>query len=136
MRTTKAVAALWLAAGLALGAGCRSAPVERATVHEVDAVQAAKVLDAWSSPFVLDVSPPDDYASGHIAGAVNIPRSQLWFRMYDVPADQSTVILVYDSHGERAGEAAQQLRDEGYFRVYRLRGGLDAWRAAGLPVEP
>ena len=105
-------------------------------MHPVDPPQAEALLDAWTNAFVIDVSPPEEFERAHVPGAVNIPRSQLWFRMYDVPADQGVVILVYDTHGQRSLAAALQLRDEGYYRVYALRGGLDAWRAAGLPVAP
>lgn len=129
---------LWpaiLAAAAVLMAACATR-LEPDRVHPVDPVEAAALLDAWTNAFVLDVSPPEEFAQAHLRGAVNIPRSQLWFRMYDVPADQSVVVLIYDAHGHRSLDAALQLRDEGYFRVYALRGGLDAWRAAGLPITP
>ncbi len=121
------------AAVLLSAAGC-GMRVEPDRVRPIDPPEAQSLLDAWTNAFVLDVSPPDDYDAAHLPRAVNIPRSQLWYRMYDVPDDQGTFILVYDADGSRALDAALQLRNEGYFRVYALRGGLKAWRAAKLPV--
>jgi rhodanese-related sulfurtransferase len=83
-------------------------------------------------PFVLDVREPDEYHSGHIAGAKLIPLGQLNQRMKELPQDRE--ILCVCQSGSRSGNAARQLASAGY-RVINLKGGLIAWEWARLPMK-
>lgn len=84
---------------------------------------------------VLDVRPPEEYAAGHLPGAVNIPLSQLEQHLDDL--DPSTEVVAYcrGPHCVLAFDAVARLREQG-FEARRLDGGLPEWRLAGLPVEP
>lgn len=82
---------------------------------------------------VLDVRTPEEYAAGHVPGAVNIPYDQLAQRLTDVPKDKDVVL--YCQSGRRAMLAASTLADHGYTRLGHLEGDIRAWRDNGRPVE-
>jgi ArsR family transcriptional regulator len=83
---------------------------------------------------VLDVRPEDEFALGHLPGAINVPLGQLKRRLAKL--DRSTEIVAYcrGAYCVLSFEAVAQLRAKG-FKVRRLEDGLPEWRAAGLPIE-
>jgi phage shock protein E len=83
--------------------------------------------------FVLDVRSPEEYASGHVPGAVNIPYDQIASRIAEVPKDQDVVL--YCKSGRRAGIAAEVLAGQGYTRLQHLEGDIVAWVDKGRPIE-
>ena len=83
--------------------------------------------------YVLDVRSPEEYASGHVPGAINIPYDQIASRMAEVPKDQDVVL--YCKSGRRAGIAAEVLAGQGYERLQHLEGDIVAWVEKGRPVE-
>jgi rhodanese-related sulfurtransferase len=80
---------------------------------------------------LLDVRTPEEFSSGYIAGAVNIPVQSLAARLSEIPRDQPVVI--YCRSGNRSALAAEILADAGYSTIYDM-GGIQAWQAQGLPV--
>ena len=82
--------------------------------------------------FVLDVRTPQEYAEGHVPGAVNVPYDQLASRLADVPKDKDVVL--YCKSGRRAGIAADVLTANGYTRLSHLEGDMHAWVEKGRPV--
>jgi len=85
------------------------------------------------STYVLDVRSPEEYASGHVPGAVNIPYDQVASRIAEVPKDKDVVL--YCKSGRRAGIAAEVLAGQGYERLQHLEGDIVAWVDKGRPVE-
>ncbi len=83
--------------------------------------------------YVLDVRSPEEYASGHVPGAVNIPYDQIASRIAEVPKDKDVVL--YCKSGRRAGIAAEVLAGQGYTRLQHLEGDIVAWVDKGRPVE-
>jgi rhodanese-related sulfurtransferase len=83
---------------------------------------------------VLDVRPPEEYASGHVPGAVNVPLKELARRLQELPQGQEIVAYCRGPHCVLAFEAVAQLREKGY-QARRLEDGFPEWREAGLPVE-
>ena len=83
---------------------------------------------------VLDVRPPEEYASGHVPGAVNVPLKELARRLEELPQGQEIVAYCRGPHCVLAFEAVAQLREKGY-QARRLEDGFPEWREAGLPVE-
>ena len=83
--------------------------------------------------FVLDVRTPQEYAEGHVPGAVNVPQDQLASRLAEVPKDKDVVI--YCRSGRRSVLAADVLAANGYSRLSHLEGDMNAWLAKGRPVE-
>lgn len=86
---------------------------------------------------VLDVREPDEYAAGHLPGAINIPRGLLEFRLGGSPAldRRDLKVLLYCKTSGRAALAAATMKEMGYLDVQSVAGGFDAWQAAGLPVS-
>jgi rhodanese-related sulfurtransferase len=82
---------------------------------------------------VLDVRPPDEYASGHIPGAVSVPLEELEQRLASLPRDTEIVAYCRGPYCLLAPQAVELLRERG-FRARRLEDGLPEWRLAGLPV--
>jgi rhodanese-related sulfurtransferase len=106
----------------------------KARVQEVplqDAEQAIRDADV-----LVDVREADEFAAGHLGGAVHISRGMLEFKFSANPALQSRdlKVLLYCKTSGRAALAAAVLHDMGYLNVHSLAGGFDAWVAAGKPV--
>ncbi len=83
---------------------------------------------------VLDVRPPDEFAVGHVPGAVNIPLGELEARLAELDPDHEIVAYCRGPWCVLSFEAVAALRARG-FKIRRLEDGLPEWRAAGLPVE-
>lgn len=83
---------------------------------------------------LLDVRPGEEYAHGHVPGAVNIPLEELEQRLDELPAGQEVVAYCRGPYCLLAVEAVALLRRQGR-RARRLEEGFPEWRAAGGPVE-
>lgn len=83
---------------------------------------------------VIDVRPPEEYAQGHIAGALNIPLDKLKQRLRELPRNREIVAYCRGPWCVLSYEAVAQLRKAG-IRARRLEEGLPEWRRAGMPVE-
>jgi ArsR family transcriptional regulator len=83
---------------------------------------------------VLDIRPADEYALGHLPGAINIPLSELEVRLAEIEPGHEIVAYCRGPYCVLSYEAVAALRARG-FTVRRLEDGLPEWRAAGLPVE-
>lgn len=83
---------------------------------------------------LLDVRPEDEYAAGHLPGALNIPLSELERRLTDIPKDREVIAYCRGPYCVLSFEAVAALRARGYL-VRRLEDGYPEWQAAGLPIE-
>lgn len=83
---------------------------------------------------VLDVRPEDEFAVGHLPGALNIPLGELERRLGELPANREIVAYCRGPYCIFSFEAVAALRARGYV-VRRLEDGYPEWKAAGLPVE-
>ena len=88
--------------------------------------------DHGQRPLVLDVRTPEEYAAGHVPGAVLIPHDQLAMRLDALGRDRP--IVVYCRTGRRSGLAETLLRQHGH-EVSQLQGSWQAWQAAGLEFQ-
>ena len=96
--------------------------------------------EAWlSSPprdaLLLDVRSREEFAKGHVPGAVNIPHDELAGRLGELPGGKDRALVVYCESGRRAGRAESLLAEQGYSNLHHLEGDMKAWRAAGRPTE-
>ena len=82
---------------------------------------------------VLDVRPPDEFALGHIPGAVNIPLSALSQHLSAFKRSREIIAYCRGTYCVLSFEAVALLREKG-FKVRRLEDGMPEWRVAGLPV--
>lgn len=83
---------------------------------------------------VIDVRPPEEYNSGHVPGAVNIPLKELVRRLSDLPEGREVVAYCRGTWCVLSFDAVATLREKG-LSARRLEEGYPEWKAAGLPVE-
>jgi ArsR family transcriptional regulator len=107
--------------------------------HARDALEAVSREDLISRlrdglVTVLDVRPEDEFALGHIPGALNIPLGKLEHRLGEIPADREVIAYCRGPYCVFSFEAVAALRARGYL-VRRLEDGYPEWKAAGLPIE-
>ncbi len=112
-----------------------SAPTEGDADGPITVAELLERIDRGETLRVLDVRSEGEFAAGHVPRAVNIPFTQLLFRMDDVPGTAADELIVYCGHGPRAYIAAAALRHGGRRRIVYLRGHWAAWQAAGLRGE-
>jgi ArsR family transcriptional regulator len=107
--------------------------------HARDALEAVSREDLISRlrdglVTILDVRPEDEFALGHLPGALNIPLGKLEDRLGELPADREVIAYCRGPYCVLSVEAVAALRARGYL-VRRLEDGYPEWKAAGLPIE-
>jgi len=107
-------------------------PQRQATLVRRQPAELAASLARADAPLVLDVRGPGEWDAGHIEDALLVPLAQLEQRLDEVPADRDVVVQC--KSGYRSSVAASLLARHGRTRIADLVGGIDAWRAAELPV--
>lgn len=113
--------------------------IVRENFHSRDALQPVRrdellKMARDGEAVVIDVRPADEYAAGHIPGAVNVPLESLprWLRQ--LPKEQEVVAYCRGPYCMLAFDAVDKLRRRGY-RARRLEDGFPEWQASRLPVE-
>ncbi len=96
-------------------------------------VEAVRLINDRHA-LVLDVRAPADFKKGHILNALNVPQTRLGERLGELGKDTARPIVVYCALGGVAAQASHTLKKAGYTEVYPIRGGLNSWLAASLPV--
>ena len=102
-----------------------------------ETVDATVFADEIKNPetVLIDVRHPDEYATGHIAGAENIDvLNDDFINKVESQLSKDKTVAVYCGLGKRSPVAAEKLSDAGY-KVLNLAGGLQAWKQAGFSVE-
>jgi rhodanese-related sulfurtransferase len=100
---------------------------------KVSAADAVQLINRERA-VLIDVSEPAEYAAGHVAGSRNVPLGSLEGSR-DLPKNKALPLVVVCPTGTRAPRAVAVLRKLGFENARSLAGGLNAWRAANLPVE-
>jgi ArsR family transcriptional regulator len=103
---------------------------------ELEAVSRAELVARLKDGLVtvLDVRPQQEYAMGHLPGALNVPLEELERRLSELPKGQEIVAYCRGPYCVLSFEAVAVLRARGY-QVRRLEDGFPEWKAAGLNVE-
>ena len=84
---------------------------------------------------VIDVSETEEFATGHVAGAKNLPLNQLEEKLPNAVKNKALPLILVCPTGARAGRAMAMAKKLGYEQAQALGGGLKAWKEANLPVE-
>ena len=110
---------------LLLLAGC-GAQSEESTYRQINAEEAAALMEKESSYIILDVRTAEEYSEKHIPGAVNIPNETIGTE--DIPElpDKEQLILVYCRSGNRSKQASEKLVKQGYTNIVEF-GGINDW---------
>lgn len=127
-------------------AGCSSESSSRATTQSVSAasssggivtVSAEAFRTAIADPgvIVLDVRTPEEYAAGHIAGAVNVNFNDASFDAQLQSLDREAAYAIYCQSSNRSGQAVAKMRELGFTTITELADGIVSWANAGYPIE-
>jgi len=106
----------------------------KSEIAEVDAAGARALLAAGDAPLLVDVRERDEWAEGHIPGAVHVPRGHLESRIEQVAPDRKRQLLLYCAGGSRSAFATKTLEGLGYENVVNLEGGFTDWKRNGGDV--
>lgn len=103
---------------------------------DLEAITIPDLLDRLQTGSVtlLDVRPSEEYAAGHLPGAINIPLAELTQRLQELPADAEVVAYCRGPYCALSHEAVALLKHQG-FTALRLQEGYPEWKAEGLPVQ-
>jgi rhodanese-related sulfurtransferase len=106
----------------------------KSRVHEVPLAEADAAIQR--ADVLLDVREADEFAAGHLPGAIHASRGLLEFKLSGSPAlaARDLKVVLYCKTSGRAALAAAVMQDMGYLDVVSIAGGFDAWAAAGKPV--
>ena len=95
------------------------------TFREITVDEAVAIMASETNYIILDVRRPDEYAEGHIPGAINVPNETIGTSEIPELPDKSQLILVYCRSGRRSKEAAGKLVSLGYTNIVEFGGILD-----------
>ena len=102
---------------------------KRATVLEVtQLINRGKTI-------IVDVRNPEEFATGHLPDAKNIPLAELPKRMTELEKFKTRTIVVVCQKGSRSASAVALLTKAGYTEATSLEGGIDEWNKQGLPLK-
>ena len=92
-------------------------------------------LDSFEAKQVIDVRTPQEFAQGHIAGAININYHNPQFKelIKALPKDQTT--FIYCHSGGRSRSALKSFEKENFKSIYELKGGMSDWKREKFPTE-
>ncbi len=104
--------------------------------QEIDTVTAISMIN-HDDAVVMDIRPEKDFNQGHILNAINLgPEQYLSTGLFsDLSLPDHAPIIIYCRHGVDSARIAALLSREGKGRIFKLKGGLRSWMAAGLPVQ-
>lgn len=125
---------------LACGGGTSAPPTPETTAtsqgstRDVDVNTLASDLGAGRVPLLIDVRTPEEFASGHVPGARNIPVDQLEARLAELEDFSGGEIYLVCRSGGRSARGADALAGHG-FRTVNVAGGTLAWVEAGHATE-
>ena len=104
------------------------------TAPAVPEIDVDALLERRLDALVLDVREPEEYARhGHVPGAINVPQADLAARLNELPRDRP--LLTVCRGGVRSLRAGQYLKQAGFGDVASVKGGTEAWRAAGNRLD-
>lgn len=124
-------------AALALSAAAVSyaSEAEEATPLIDQASLLKRIEHKDSALLILDVRTPEEYAAGHVPGAINIPYTHLPARISEIADAGDKDIVVYCAVGVRAERGAKRLRANGFKHLLHLEGDMKAWEEKKRPLE-
>ena len=94
--------------------------------RQVSSAEAQEIMESESNYIILDVRREDEYASGHIPGAINVANETIIDKEPDELPDKDQLILVYCRCGNRSKQASAKLAKVGYTNIVEF-GGIGEW---------
>lgn len=107
--------------------GCAVSTDKDVTYTQITMSEAVEMMEIESDYIILDVRRPDEFATGHIPNAINIPNEGIGTDEISELPDKDQLILVYCRSGNRSKQASQKLVKLGYSNVVEF-GGINDWK--------
>ena len=98
----------------------------RSEYRQISSAEAQKLMESESNYIILDVRREDEYASGHIPGAINVANESIVDKEPKELPDKDQLILVYCRSGNRSKQASEKLANMGYTNIVEF-GGIHEW---------
>lgn len=105
------------------------------TSNQISQQELVTQIEAGTAPLILDVRTAEEYAAGHIPGAVNIHFREIDARLDEISLPGNGSIVIYCERGIRAAIAERTLREAGIYTVLHLEGDISKWRQNNLPLD-
>jgi rhodanese-related sulfurtransferase len=102
---------------------------------QISVPDAAKLMKGEPRPVVIDLRDCAQYEQGHVPGAICVPQAEFKNRLAGLKLPQIDAVILYGADDARVREVTKLLYESGYQGGLTLKGGIDAWRAAGQAVE-
>ncbi|SFP95453.1 Rhodanese-related sulfurtransferase [Variovorax sp. 770b2] len=136
MKLIEFVTANWMLILIALSSGGMLAwPLVRGSGGGTLTAQGAVQLINRERAVLVDVREPEEFATGHMIGAKNVPLNQLDEKLASTVKNKNVPLLLVCATGARAQRAVAMAKKLGYEQAQAVAGGLKAWKDANLPVE-
>ena len=103
-------------------------------IGAISATDAVQLINREKA-VVVDVCDAEEFKAGHVAGAKSMPLSSLESGLPGLVKNKATPVILVCASGMRSKRAVAVAKKLGYENTHSLAGGLNAWRAASLPVE-
>ncbi len=110
---------------LLLLTACAAPAQPEAAYRQIGMEEAVAIMEEEEDYLILDVRTPEEFAAGHIPGAVNLPNEAIGTEEIPLLPDKKQLILVYCRSGNRSKQAAGKLAALGYTQVLEFGGILD-----------
>ena len=125
MKKIKLLISMMLSAVLL--SSCGTAGSSSLGYRQISMDEAVAMMKDEKNYIILDVRRPDEYAEGHIPGAINVPNEEIGTAEIAKLPDKAQLILVYCRSGRRSKEASEKLVKLGYTNIVEFGGILD-WK--------
>lgn len=106
----------------------------RTGVQQLSPTEVTTLLNREEA-LLLDLRPAQDYAAGHIINARNIPAEMLGKEAPTLHKHKTQPLILYCGNGGECGKRGKILLQEGFEKLYSLKGGLQEWKHANLPLS-
>lgn len=124
---------IWLVLLALVSGGALLWPYLQRRGDKVSTLQATQLINQ-NKAVIVDVREPEEFKTGSLRGARNIPLKELPSRMGELDKFKAKAVIVVCQSGIRSGKAAAQLKKAGFDQAVSLDGGIAAWQSQGLPL--
>ncbi|WP_423678974.1 rhodanese-like domain-containing protein [Undibacterium sp. WLHG33] len=120
--------------GIALiSGGALLLPLLQRRGAKVSQLQATQYINQGKT-LILDVRSADEFATGHLPNAKNIPLPEINNRLKEIEKSKNAVVITVCATGVRSSNAVSVLNKAGFAQVFSLEGGTEAWKTQGMPI--
>ena len=111
---------------LLTGCAAASNPTEANTYRQITMTEAVKMMEKEANYVLLDVRTEQEFAAGHIPGAILVPNETIGMQEIPLLPDKDQLIMVYCRSGNRSKQASSKLVQLGYTNIIEI-GGINSW---------